>query len=203
MLDAVDGRRRHPGRGGRVGARRRDQRRSDMYFFPDAGLRAAADGGSAAADRSGDARRRGDPTALGPDALDRLSREPWLRAPVAAPGWRPVLGPHSIYRSVPSGSGCGRRARATHDAVVHLHAAETAAEVPACVDAHRIAARSELLDDLGAARAEHRAGPRRAPDRRTRSTASPRPAPRSPTARHRTSSWPPASPACRSCSLRA
>ncbi len=119
----------------------------DMYFFPDAGLQAAADAGLRLL--SGPV-MTDDPgiAALGPDALvDDPDR--WLAAHASRPGWRPVIGPHAIYTVGRAGLERAVELRDAHDAIFHTHASETAAEVQGSLDAHRMRP-VEWLDDVGA-----------------------------------------------------
>jgi len=118
----------------------------DMYFFPDAALAAAhAAGlrlltGPVMTDDPGI-------RALGPDALvDDPDR--WLAAHPRRAGWRPVIGPHAIYTVGRDGLAHAGELRATHDAVLHTHAAETVAEVQGSHDAHGMGP-VEWLDHLG------------------------------------------------------
>jgi 5-methylthioadenosine/S-adenosylhomocysteine deaminase len=118
----------------------------DMYFFPDAALAAGAEvglrtwSGPVVLDNEGI-------HALGPGALID-EPVPWLSAHAAAPGWRPVVAPHSVYTVSVERLRVAGELAAAHDAVLHIHAAETAAEVESCVAAHGRRP-VELLDDLG------------------------------------------------------
>lgn len=118
----------------------------DMYFFPDTALRAADEvglrslTGPVVLDNEGI-------HALGPDALIDDAAA-WLAAHPARPGWRPVVQPHSVYAVGRRGLERARDLAAAHDAVLHLHAAETVAEVEDCVQSNGVRP-VELLDELG------------------------------------------------------
>ncbi len=118
----------------------------DMYFFPDAGLGAGAEVGM---------RVLTGPVVLDNEAIHALGPgalidepEPWLRDRPVGPGWRAVVGPHSVYAVSPDRLRYAGEIAAANDAVLHLHAAETTAEVEGCVAAHGRRP-VELLDDLG------------------------------------------------------
>jgi 5-methylthioadenosine/S-adenosylhomocysteine deaminase len=85
--------------------------------------------------------------ALGPDALID-DADAWLAAHPPRPGWRPVVQPHSVYAVGRAGLERARDLAAEHDAVLHLHAAETVAEVEGCVQDNGVRP-VELLDRLG------------------------------------------------------
>jgi 5-methylthioadenosine/S-adenosylhomocysteine deaminase len=118
----------------------------DMYFFPESGLAAAtvvglrAMTGPVVLDNEGI-------HALGPDALvdDPAS---WLRAHPPGPGWRPVVAPHAVYTVSRARLVHAGELATEHDAVFHIHAAETVAEVQGSVEANGRRP-VELLDDLG------------------------------------------------------
>jgi 5-methylthioadenosine/S-adenosylhomocysteine deaminase len=118
----------------------------DMYFFPESAHRAASSvglrclTGPVVLDNEGI-------HALGPDALIDDAAG-WLAANPPRPGWRPVVQPHSVYAVGRAGLERARDLAAAHDAVLHLHAAETEAEVQGCVEANGRRP-VELLDDLG------------------------------------------------------
>lgn len=118
----------------------------DMYFFPEAGLAAAAElgmrvqSGPVVLDNEGI-------HALGPDALID-DAEDWLVGHPRRPGWRPVVSPHSVYTVSREGLIRAHALAERHDAVLHLHAAETVAEVEGCVASNGYRP-VELLGDLG------------------------------------------------------
>jgi 5-methylthioadenosine/S-adenosylhomocysteine deaminase len=97
----------------------------DMYFFVDAGLRAAAEVGLRML--AGPVMFDGGPGDL---AWDRLLgwAEEWLDRHPAGGGWRPVLGPHATYTVTPAQLAEVRDLARGHGALVHIHVAETAAE---------------------------------------------------------------------------
>lgn len=118
----------------------------DMYFFPQAGLDAAAEvglrmlSGPVVLDNEGI-------HALGPAALVDDAAG-WLADRGPRPGWRPVVAPHAVYtvgreRLVHAGE-----LAVQHDALLHIHAAETRAEVDGSLSANGRRP-VELLDDLG------------------------------------------------------
>jgi len=118
----------------------------DMYFFPDAVLGAATASGL---------RIVTGPTFFpgeGPERLGGAARlawaEQWLGEHPARRGWRPVVAPHSTYLVPPDELVELHALAARHDATLHLHAAENAAEVDTVVGLHgdRPVA---LLDRLG------------------------------------------------------
>jgi len=118
----------------------------DMYYFHEEGL-AAADaaglrllGGPPFLDAAGSG-------ALPVDAsLEQAAR--WLERTPARPGWRPVLNPHATYTVTPHHLERIRDLAQRHDAVLHIHAAETTAEVESVQGAHGRRP-VEHLDDLG------------------------------------------------------
>jgi len=118
----------------------------DMYFFPDAGLAAGAEvglrvlSGPVVLDDEGI-------HSLGPDALVD-DPESWLAEHPPVAGWRPVVSPHSVYTVARERLVHAGELAAAHDAVLHLHAAETLAEVQGCVDSYGRRP-VELLDELG------------------------------------------------------
>lgn len=123
----------------------------DMYFFVDEALEAAAEVGL---------RLLTGPVALdvgGPDlapgrgtvAERTLARaERWLAAHPARPGWRPALGPHATYTVSPGLLADLGALAAEHDAVLHVHAAETAAECELVREVHGLRPVA-LLEELG------------------------------------------------------
>lgn len=99
----------------------------DMYFFCDAALTAS---------RRVGLRVMTGPVLLesaGPDRMARRDRlawsGDWLASNPPTRGFRPVVGPHSTYLVDPSTLEHGGDLAARHGATVHIHAAETAAEV--------------------------------------------------------------------------
>jgi hypothetical protein len=118
----------------------------DMYFFPDAGLAAGAEvglrvlSGPVVLDDEGI-------HSLGPDALVD-DPESWLAEHPPVAGWRPVVSPHSVYTVARERLVHAGELAAAHDAVLHLHAAETMAEVQGCMDSYGRRP-VELLDELG------------------------------------------------------
>lgn len=118
----------------------------DMYFFPESALAAATEVGLRAV--SG-------PVVLDDEGIHSLGPaalvddpETWLRAHPARTGWRPAVAPHSVYAVGRDRLVHAAGLAAAHDAVLHIHAAETDAEVAACVEANGRRP-VELLDDLG------------------------------------------------------
>lgn len=118
----------------------------DMYFFPAAGLAAGDEvglrvlTGPVLLDDEGI-------RSLGPDALVEDAGD-WLSAHPPRPGWRPVVGPHAVYTVARDRLELARELAADHDALVHIHAAETLAEVDGSLAANGRRP-VELLDDLG------------------------------------------------------
>lgn len=119
---------------------------ADMYFFHDAVLEAAGEVGLRV--HTGPVVLDGD----GPDGLPVGRRMElavaWLATHPRRPGRRPVLAPHSTYLASPVLLSQVADLAADHDAAVHLHAAETAAEVADVTSrhgAHPVA----LLEGLG------------------------------------------------------
>lgn len=118
----------------------------DMYFFPASGLAAAHEvglrvlTGPVLLDDEGIG-------SLGPDALVE-DAEGWLAAHPPRPGWRPVVGPHAVYTVARDRLELAGELAAGHDALLHIHAAETLAEVDGSLAANGRRP-VELLDDLG------------------------------------------------------
>jgi 5-methylthioadenosine/S-adenosylhomocysteine deaminase len=118
----------------------------DMYFFPDAVLDAAHEVGLRVV--TGPTFFPGE----GPERLGGAARlawaERWLGEHPARPGWRPVVGPHSTYLVPPDELVVLGELAARHDAVLHVHAAESPGEVTTVLGLHG-ARPVELLDQLG------------------------------------------------------
>lgn len=99
----------------------------DMYYFPDAVLEAAERVGLRAV--TGPVILDGEgPDGMAPPARIEWSRQ-WLADHPVRPGWRPVVAPHSTYLVAPELLQVVRELAEQHDAAVHVHAAETEAEV--------------------------------------------------------------------------
>ena len=118
----------------------------DMYYFVDEALAAASAaglrllGGPVFLDATGSG---AEPVGRSLEAAQR-----WLQRHPARPGWRPVLNPHATYTVTPHHLEEIRDLAERHDAVVHVHAAETEAEVASVEGAHGRRP-VEHLDDLG------------------------------------------------------
>ncbi len=119
----------------------------DMYFFCDSVLEAADEVG---------ARVLTGPVLLdraGPDGSDgpwqnRLDgAADWLTGHVSRSDWSPVLGPHSTYTVSPDHLLAAGQLARDSGALLHLHAAETEAEINTVLDAHGRRP-VELLDHL-------------------------------------------------------
>lgn len=118
----------------------------DMYYFPDAVLEGAGRVGLRV--MTGPVILDGEgPDAMAPPARIEWTRE-WLAAHPARPGWRPVIAPHSTYLVAPELLQVVRELAGDHDAAVHVHAAETTAEVDDVMST-RGRRPVELLDHLG------------------------------------------------------
>jgi 5-methylthioadenosine/S-adenosylhomocysteine deaminase len=126
----------------------------DMYFHVDAALAGAADVGLRLLTGPvvlGD----GGPDLPGEDrshAAQMRWAERWLERHPAGDGWVPVLGPHATYTVPPALLADVRDLAAEHRAVVHIHAAETAAECDLVRSLHGERP-VELLADLDLLRA--------------------------------------------------
>ncbi|MFF9897335.1 amidohydrolase [Streptomyces longispororuber] len=72
----------------------------------------------------------------------------WLARHIPAPGTRPVLFAHSAYTLAPDQLAAVTALARAHGALLHLHAAENAAEVATVVERHGMRP-VELLDSLG------------------------------------------------------
>ncbi len=120
----------------------------DMYFFVDSVLDAAAEAGG---------RVLTGPVMLdaaGPDMPGKGPRErleeaaQFLEAHPAVDGWRPVVGPHATYTVSPGYLSEAAELARRNDALLNIHAAETAGEVAMVAEAHGLPP-VELLGELG------------------------------------------------------
>ena len=106
----------------------------DMYYFADHGMRAAASaglrmiGGPVLLDAAGSGAAPVD------DQLEQA--DGWLARHPARTGFRPSIDPHATYTVTPHHLERVRELAAAHDALVHIHASETAAEVASVEGAH-------------------------------------------------------------------
>jgi len=118
----------------------------DMYFFPQDVL--------AAADSVGLRVMTGATFmgAAGPEGIAGAERMAWaeefLANNPARSGWRAVVAPHSTYLVNPDDLQQVAEIARRHDATIHIHAAESLAEVEAVVAQHGRRP-VQLLDDLG------------------------------------------------------
>jgi 5-methylthioadenosine/S-adenosylhomocysteine deaminase len=106
----------------------------DMYYFAEHGMRAAAAvglrmiGGPVLLDAAGSGAAPAD------TQLERVGR--WLAEHPRRPGFRPSIDPHATYTVTPHHLERVRELAAEHDALVHIHASETEAEVQSVLGAH-------------------------------------------------------------------
>ncbi len=98
----------------------------DMYYFAEAGVPAAESVGLRLL--SGPVVFDGGPGSVPWPAQVAAARE-WFARADDRPGTRPVIGPHSTYLVSPDHLAEVRELAVAHGALVHVHAAETAAEV--------------------------------------------------------------------------
>lgn len=120
----------------------------DMYFFADAVMEAAQQSGfrvvcgPVVLDGPG-------PDSPGTTAAQRaVSGEVWLRNQPVQPDWRAAVGPHSTYLASPGTLEAAGALACGADALLHIHAAETAEEVE-LVQRTRGRRPVALLDELG------------------------------------------------------
>ena len=121
----------------------------DMYFFPGAVLEAAERCGFRAL--TGPVVLENEPPdAPGSTPEQRLEAlAAWLADHPATDSWRPVVNPHSTYLVSPDHLRSAAELAARHDAVFHVHAAESAGEVATVAAMHSLHP-IELLAEVGA-----------------------------------------------------
>ena len=106
----------------------------DMYYFADHGMRAAASaglrmiGGPVLLDAAG--------SGAAPVDAQLEKADAWLAEHPVRTGFRPSIDPHATYTVTPHHLERVRELADAHDALVHIHASETAAEVASVEGAH-------------------------------------------------------------------